>query len=83
MGVNVLVSIFLCGAVFIGSVKAESPVFIVQAAIDSARIIGLPAMPAVVAQNKKMQELSLLEKEQGLANHILSWRRVFFRKYFS
>lgn len=83
MGGNLIVSIFLSTALFMGGVKLETPLFMVQATVDSAKLIGLPASRVIITQNRSIQEPSFFDKEQSAPTNILSWRRVFFRKYFS
>jgi hypothetical protein len=78
-----MASILLGMTLILGAAKLQTPFFMVQSAVDSAKLIGLPVSRAVITQNKKMQEPSFLDKEQGMPSDILSWRRVFFRKYFS
>ena len=56
--------------------------FIVQAVIDSARIIGLPSSKAAKAHALKIQSPDPMLKQIALMPDPVSDRQLFFRSYF-
>ena len=56
--------------------------YVVQAVIDSARIIGLPSSKAAKAYALKIQAQDPLLKQITFAPEPVSDRRLFFRNYF-
>lgn len=56
--------------------------FIVQAVIDSARLIGLPPSKAAKAYAKKIQTPDPVLEQFLYISEPLSSRRLFFRNYF-
>lgn len=56
--------------------------FIVQAVIDSARIIGLPSSKAAKAYAQKIQAPDPVLKQITFTTDPVSERRLFFRNYF-
>ena len=56
--------------------------FIVQAVIDSARLIGLPPSKAAKAYAKKIQTPDLNTQQIMYTSEPLAPRRLFFKSYF-
>lgn len=59
----------------------EKP-FLVQATIDSARIIGLPSSKAANAYIKRLQMPDILVEQITYSPPPVSTRKFFFRSYF-
>lgn len=57
--------------------------YVVQATIDAAKIIGLPASKITVAKALAQQQPEFLEKEAMQDFKPLPWRKIFFQKYFN
>jgi len=56
--------------------------YLAQAAIDSARIIGLPPSRAARDYAQKVQTPDPVISQFYSFSEPVSWRRLFFRKYF-
>jgi hypothetical protein len=56
--------------------------FLVKAAIDSSRIIGLPSSKAAKANALKVQSLDPSLKQITVSPDPVSERKLFFRNYF-
>lgn len=56
--------------------------FVVQATVDTAKIIGLPASKLVIEKNRLAQQPSFFENETLLTSKPVPWRKLFFRNYF-
>ncbi len=59
----------------------EKP-FLVQAAVDTARIIGLPPAKAARVHAQKVQVIDFAAGQLIEPIKPVSWRRLFFRNYF-
>lgn len=57
--------------------------YAVQAVVDAAKIIGLPPARVVREQASKSQLPDYFSFETDQFSKPVSWRRLFFRKYFS
>lgn len=57
--------------------------FIVKATIDAAVLIGLPSSKAARKYALQAQKPDFLMTEAHLASEPVSWRRLYFRKFFS
>lgn len=57
--------------------------FIVKATIDAAVLAGMPASKAAKRYALKTQKADLLIAESFLVSEPVSWRRLYFRKFFS
>lgn len=58
------------------------PGYVVQASIDAARIIGLPASRLAIKRIRAAQVPDYLESQSFQAQAPIAWRRLFFRQYF-
>jgi len=66
---------------YASSIDVNTPVF-VKAAIDSARIIGLPSSKAAKAYAKKIQRPDPIFQQLVVVPEPISDRKLFFRNYF-
>lgn len=57
--------------------------FIVKATIDAAVLIGLPSSKAARKYALQAQKPDFLMTEAHLDSEPVSWRRLYFRKFFS
>ena len=57
--------------------------FIVQATIDAAVIAGIPSSRSAKKYALEAQKPDYLMTEAHLASEPVSWRRLYFRKFFS
>ena len=57
--------------------------FIVKATIDTAVLIGLPSSEAAKKYALQAQKPDFFMSEAHLAFEPVSWRRLYFRKFFS
>lgn len=57
--------------------------FIVKATIDAAVLIGLPSSKAARKYALQAQKPDFLMTEAHLASEPVSWRKLYFRKFFS
>lgn len=57
--------------------------FIAQATIDAAVLIGLPSSKAARKYALQSQKPDFLMAEAHLASEPVSWRKLYFRKFFS
>lgn len=65
-----------------GIVESMSKPYIVQAVIDSARLIGLPPSRAAKAYAIKIQTPDLTTQQIMYTSEPLAPRRLFFKSYF-
>ena len=65
-----------------GIVESISKPYIVQAVIDSARLIGLPPSKAAKAYAKKIQTPDSTTQQIMYTTEPLASRRLFFNSYF-
>ena len=65
-----------------GIVESISKPYIVQAVIDSARLIGLPPSKAAKAYAKKIQTPDPTTQQIMYTSEPLAPRRLFFNSYF-
>lgn len=55
---------------------------LIQATVDSARIIGLPSSRAAKAYARKVQAPDSILSQLCPQPEALTWRRLFFKEYF-
>lgn len=65
------------------SLDVEKNLYVVQAVIDSARIVGLPSSKAARAYAKNIQTPDPFLVQIMSAPKPVSERKLFFRKYFN
>jgi hypothetical protein len=63
--------------------KPKFEPFIVQATIDAAVLAGLPSSKAARKYALQSQKPDFLMVEAHLASQPISWRKLYFRKFFS
>lgn len=77
----IIISVVLPLQVFGANTHFE--LFIVKATIDAAVIAGAPASKAAKKYALISQRSEFLASETYQASETVSWRRLYFRKYFS
>ena len=73
----------LVGAVLLPAFAYAFEPFIVKATIDAAVIAGAPSSKAARKYASLSQRPEFLASETYQASETVSWRRLYFRKYFS
>ena len=63
--------------------KPQFEAFIVKATIDAAVLIGLPSSKAARKYALQAQKPDFLMTEAHIASEPVSWRWLYFRKFFS
>jgi hypothetical protein len=64
------------------SIEWVTKPYIVQAVIDSARIIGLPSSRSAKLHARKIQSVDPIVQQISIEPNLLSERKLFFRNYF-
>ena len=77
---SIFIPLSIQGA-YAAPIDVSKPLF-VKAAVDSARIIGLPSSKAAKAYAQKIQAPDLIIKQITVIPDPVSDRQLFFRNYF-
>jgi len=77
----IIISLFLPLQISYENPRFE--LFIVQATIDAAVLAGIPSSRSAKKYALQIQKPDFLMTEAHLASEPVSWRRLYFRKFFS